>query len=77
MARAFVRLDDDRAHALDRRTVMHRSFDFGDDIPIARMPCFEQLDDARQTAGDVYIDARAYSTLANYCVAVRSYGHNV
>ena len=53
MARAFVGLDDDAAHALDHRAVMHRAVDLGDDGLIARVAGFEELDDARQTAGDV------------------------
>ena len=53
VAGAFVGLDDDAAHALDHRAVMHRAVDLGDDGLIARVTGFEQLDDARQTAGDV------------------------
>jgi hypothetical protein len=53
VAHGFVGLDDDAAHALDHRTVMHRSLNLGDDSLVARMTGFEQLDDARQTAGDV------------------------
>jgi hypothetical protein len=33
---------------------MHRSLNFGDDSLVARMTRFEKLDDARQTAGDVF-----------------------
>jgi len=32
---------------------MHRSVDLGDDSLVARVTSLEQLDDARQTAGDV------------------------
>ena len=53
VARAFVGLDDDAAHAFDDRAVMHGSVDLGDDGLVARVTGFEQLDDARQTAGDV------------------------
>src|SRR3954468_6454451 len=53
VAGAFVGFDDDAAHALDHRTVMHRALDLGDDSLVARVTGFEELDDARQTAGDV------------------------
>ena len=53
VAGAFVGLDDDAAHALDDGSVMHGSIDLGDDGLVARVPGFEELDDARQTAGDV------------------------
>ncbi len=53
VARAFVGLDDDAAHALDHRTVMHRSLNLGDDSLVARMASFEELGNAGQTAGDV------------------------
>src|SRR5450631_2068993 len=52
VASAFVGLDDDAAHALDHRTVMHRSLNLGDDSLVARVAGFEQLDDPRQTAGN-------------------------
>ncbi len=32
---------------------MHGSINFGDDRVVARVTSFEELDDARQTAGDV------------------------
>ena len=53
MARSFVRLDDDAAHAVVHRSVMHGAVDLGDDRFVTRVTRFEQLDDARQTAGDV------------------------
>jgi hypothetical protein len=53
VTRAFVRLDDDAAHALDDRAVVHGSVDLGDDGFVARVTGFKQLDDAGQTAGDV------------------------
>jgi hypothetical protein len=53
VARSFVHLDDDAAHALDHRSVMHGAVDLGDDRFVPRMARFEQLDDARQTTGDV------------------------
>ena len=53
MACSFVGLDDDAAHTLDDRSVMHGAVDPGDDRSVARMASFEELDDARQTTGDV------------------------
>ena len=55
MAGAFVGLDDDAAHTLDDRAVMHGSIDLGDDRFVPRVTRFEELDDARQTAGDVFV----------------------
>src|SRR5213075_2403301 len=53
VAGALVGLDNDAAHALDHRPVMHDAVDLGDDRLVAGMTRFEQLDYARQTAGDV------------------------
>src|SRR6185436_1543224 len=53
VARTLVGLDDDAAHALHDRAVMHGSVELGDDGLVARMASLEQLDHARQTAGDV------------------------
>jgi hypothetical protein len=53
MARSLVGLHDHAPQALDHRAVMHRTVDFGDDRLLPRMSSLEQLDDARQAAGDV------------------------
>ena len=42
-----------RRMPLTTGTVMHGSVDLGDDGLVARVTGFEELDDARQTAGDV------------------------
>src|SRR5438105_403459 len=54
VASPFFGLDDDAAHAFDDRTVMDDAVDFGDDRLVAGMARFEQLDDAGETAGDVF-----------------------
>src|SRR2546425_3661431 len=46
-------LDDDLALALDDLAVAHDAVDFGDDGRLLRAARLEQLDDARQTAGDI------------------------
>src|SRR3989441_4877735 len=52
LARLFV-FDDDLALALDDLAVAHDAVDFGDDGRLLRAARLEQLDDARQTAGDI------------------------
>ncbi len=51
--RPFVRDHENLAHALHDAAVTHDAVDFRDDRGFARLPGLEQLDDARQTAGDV------------------------
>jgi hypothetical protein len=41
VARSFVRLDDDAAHALDHRSVMHGAVDFRDDRFLPRVTRFD------------------------------------
>src|SRR4026209_3041592 len=50
---AIVGDDDHLALTLDHATVLDDAVDLGDDRRILRLARFEQLDDARQTAGDV------------------------
>ena len=50
---AVFAFDVNLAHALADFAVLHDAVDFADDGGVARLAGFEELDDARQTAGDV------------------------